>query len=405
MSLFDKIFGRPKNEKIENAQFWKTLTAYSPTFTSWSGSLYESELVRSAINSRASHISKLGVKIEGASKPRLRTMLNKRPNDFQTWSQFLSRLSTILDMQGTAFIVPALDRYEEITGLFTLLPSQCQILDRNGVQWLRFRFKTGDIGAVELNRVGIMTKFQYESDIFGTDNRALFPTMDLICVQNQGIKEGIKNSASFRFMAKLTSFRDPDDLAKEQRAFTDKNLSAENGGVLLFPNTWTDLRQIESKPYTIDSEQMAQIQRNVQNYFQTNEKIMNCSAVGDELSAFYDGAIEPVAIMLSEILTRMLFTDLEQGYGSRVIVSANRLQYMKTSDKIAFARDLGDRGFITINEIRELLNYPPIEGGNVRPARGEYFFLDENGKVASDNENGSNQPSMSEGEGESNGNE
>jgi hypothetical protein len=36
------------------------------------------------------------------------------------------------------------------------------------------------------------------------------------------------------------------------------------------------------------------------------------------------------------------------------------------------ARDLGDRGILTINEIRELFNYGPIEGGDVAYIRGEY---------------------------------
>jgi hypothetical protein len=45
---------------------------------------------------------------------------------------------------------------------------------------------------------------------------------------------------------------------------------------------------------------------------------------------------------------------------------------MSTSEKTALARELGDRGILTINEIRELFNYGEIEGGDVAPIRGEY---------------------------------
>ena len=100
MSLFDKIF-RP--QKIVAAQYFKTLTAYEPRFRSWRGCIYESELVRSTIDAKARSISKLSVKITGAAKPRLQTILKKRPNQYQTWSQFLYRASTILDMENNVF--------------------------------------------------------------------------------------------------------------------------------------------------------------------------------------------------------------------------------------------------------------------------------------------------------------
>jgi hypothetical protein len=73
----------------------------------------------------------------------------------------------------------------------------------------------------------------------------------------------------------------------------------------------------------------------------------------------------------------MLFSDLEIGYGSRIEVAANRLQYMTTADKINFIAQLSDRGMITINEARELINYAPLppEVGDQLPIRGEYYFV------------------------------
>lgn len=214
MGLFDNLF-KPKQE-AQVERWFKTFTAYRPVFRSFGGAIYESELVRSAIETRANHIGKLGVKIEGSAKKTLQTILSKKPNEFQTWSQFLRRVSTILDVENTCFIIPKLDRYETIQGIFTALPRDCEIIEAQGTQWLRFKFSTGDIGAVELRRCGIMTKFQYEDDFFGADNRALFPTMQLIEVHNQGIEEGVKNGATFRFMARMSNARKPEDLVKEQ---------------------------------------------------------------------------------------------------------------------------------------------------------------------------------------------
>ena len=127
MGLFDKIFKRPVPQDQPQG-FFKTLTAYAPAFTTWGGQIYESELVRAAINARATHISKLQVQVQGTAKPKLQTKLRTGPNEWQTWGQFLYRLSTILDVNNTAFIVPVMDDYLEVSGIFPVLPTQIQIV-------------------------------------------------------------------------------------------------------------------------------------------------------------------------------------------------------------------------------------------------------------------------------------
>lgn len=387
MGLFEKIFPNAAKKKIMATAF-RGFTAYQPTFTSWSGALYESELVRAAIDARARHISKLAVRFDGAAKPRMQTALRKKPNGFQTWSQFLYRLSTILDMQNTAFILPVIDDENEVRGIFPALPSSCEVVEtKDGERWIRYHFASGDVGAVEMDRCGIMTKFQYRNDFFGEKNTALNSTLKLIDLQNQGISEGIKSSASFRFIGQVANFGDPDDVLAEQKRFTEQNMAADAGQVLLYPNTWKDMKQITSNPFTVPTDQVALIQKNVCNYFGVNEDVLQNSAIGDKLDGFFDGAIEPFAIQLSEVMTSMLFTDYEQGHGSRVTVTANRLQYMTTSNKISFVKELADRGLITINEARELLNYPDIgEAGERLPIRGEYKYVGDDEDLTKDPE-------------------
>jgi len=38
--------------------------------------------------------------------------------------------------------------------------------------------------------------------------------------------------------------------------------------------------------------------------------------------------------------------------------------------------DLLDRGVISLNDVREMWNLPPVEGGDVRIIRGEYYNAD-----------------------------
>ena len=376
MGLFDKIFGNRPKPKGDFGGTFKLLNGYTPRFTSFSGGVYESELIRSAINSRATHISKLQVQMIGSARPALQAKMKHGPNEFQTWSQFLYRLSTLLDVHNTAFITPIWDEYGQPSGVYTPLPDRCEIVQYNNVPYLRYEFSWGQKAAVELEYCGIMTKYQYRHDFFGENNRALFPTMELIHMQNQGIEEGVKSAATYRFMAQLNNFSKAEDLANERKRFTAENFSrdAEGGGLLLFPNTYSNIQQITAKPWVVDAEQMKAIKENVFEYFGVNEDVLENKAYGDAWSAFYEGAIEPFAIQFSEVMTKMLFTLREQSNGNRVMATSNRLQYMSNADKLAVAQTMADRGLMTRNELREIFNLPPLDDiGDTIPARGEYY--------------------------------
>lgn len=379
MGLFDFLFGkRPKpTGKFEGD--YKMLTGYAPVFTRFGGCAYENELVRAAIGVRATHISKLKVETQGSARRALQAKLKHGPNSFQTWSQFLYRLSTILDMHNTAFIVPIWDEYGEPSGIYAPLPDRVTVVQYNNVPYLRYEFTWGQHAAVELEYCGIMTKYQYRSDLFGETNRALIPTMELIHIQNQGIQEGVKSAATYRFMAQLANFSSPEDLANERKRFSAENFAAdaEGGGLLLFPNTYKDIKQIDVKPWVIDADQMKVIKDNVYQYFNVNEDILTNKAYGDAWAAFYEGAIEPFAIQFSEVMTKMLFTLREQTQGNMVTATSNRIQYMTNADKLQVTNGFADRGMATIDELRDIWNLPPLPDGQGQaiPIRGEYYDL------------------------------
>ena len=380
MGLFEKIFGnRPKEKKDEIVEQFKMLDGYTPRFTSFGGGGYESELIRAAINARATHMSKLKVETFGSARPVLQNKLKNGPNEFQTWSQFQYRLSTLLDVHNTAFITPIWNKYGEPNGIYTPLPSKCEIVQYNNVPFLRYEFTRGQKAAVELEYCGIMTKYQYKNDFFGENNEALRSTMELIHIQNQGIEEGVKSAATYRFMARLSNFAKAEDLAKERQRFTVENL-ASGSGLLLFPNTYQDIKQVDVKPWVVDADQMKAIESNVFKYYGVNDDILTNHFTSENWSAFYEGCIEPFAIQEAEVLTKMFFTLREQSQGNSVSVTANRLQYLSNQDKLNVSAQMADRGLMTRNEIREIWNMPPLPEpiGSQLPIRGEYYNVGEN---------------------------
>ena len=379
MGLFDFIFKKPEQER-ETSGYFKTLTAYHPAFSTWGGELYESALVRSAIDARARHISKLSVEIQGSAHPTLQTKLRLKPNNWQTWSQFLYRTSTILDMHNTVVIVPVYDELMNPVGYYPVLPKKCEIVEAEGIPFLRYEFVNGDKASTYLEECAIITKFQYKSDFFGETNNALDPTMKLVHLDNQAVNEAVKNGASYRFIAKVGNFTKTSDLKKEQKRFNEESFRSEDNGVLLFPSTYNDIRQIQTTSYTVPEAELKQIQTTVYNYFAVNEDILQSKAYGDAWSAFYESVIEPFAIQFSETMTQAMFTDRERAQGSLLMATSNRLQYMTTTEKLNVSAQLADRGILSFNEIREIWNLPPVENGDARIIRGEYYNADE--KVA-----------------------
>ena len=146
---------------------------------------------------------------------------------------------------------------------------------------------------------------------------------------------------------------------------------------------------MDVKPWVVDDKQMTLIKSNVYEYFGVNEEILTNKAYGDAWSAFYEGAIEPFSVQFSEVMTRMLFTFREQSTGNQVIATANRLQYMSNADKLNVSSQMLDRGIFSLNDVRDIWNMPPVEGGDSRIIRGEYYTVDE--KVTGDSDEEGNQ--------------
>ena len=379
MGLIDRIFGKRKGQSKPLTSM-ETFTAYAPVFTSWGGRIYESALVREAIYAKARHIMKLRFDMRGSAKRSLYNAVKVRPNPLSTWPDFLERCNNIYETQNNLIIVPMIDDMGDVKGFWPVFPAGCEVKqDAGGVPYLVFQLSNGERRAMQLDRCAIVRKHQLQNDFFGENNGALTPTMELIHTFEESIMEGVKNAASYRFMAQVTNYMFDEDVAKERKRFDKLNFQEGGGGLLLFNNNVTNIKQLEAGKNLVDEKQQELIQKNVWAYFGVNEGVIMNTAKPEELSSFYDGEIEPFAIKMSDALTGMIYTDREQAAGNRAILAANRLQYMSVPDKVSMSQQLGDRGALLIDEIRDLFNYPPLPdgAGQHAPIRGEYYMVDE----------------------------
>ena len=377
MGLFEKLFPKKYRNPV-GMEKWESLTAYSTAFRTWRGELYEFDQVRSAIDTLARNTSKLRVEMTGSAKGKVKTKLRVKPNPYQTWSQFWYRTRTIYEMQNNAIIVPILDDTDQVSGLFPVLPSTCEVVSFRGTEYLRYTFIGSQKAAIELDKCGVITKHQYKDDIFGDKNNALNGTLGLLDLNRQAIKAAVENSNAFKFMARMNNFAKDEDIRAERQRVREANIKDKDGFLLLFSNLIGEPKQINYTPYTVDDKQAAMIDSNIEKYFGVSSEAIKNELTGDKAAAFYEGAIEPFAIQASEVLTNMLFTPTEQATGNAFVLTTNRIQFMTNADKLSFTTQMGDRGLVFIDELRDVWNLAPLPNGLGQriPRRGEYYFLD-----------------------------
>lgn len=373
-SLFDAVFHRPIIKTADG--YFMTFTAYNPVFTTWQGGIYEAELTRSAIEAGADHASKLKPEIAGAAKAQATRSLRLQPNPWQTTPQFIRRVWTMLQVNETCLIVPITDGYGNHVGYWPTLPSMCEAYDVDGAAWLKLTFPGANQTYVEWSRVGVLTRHQYRSDLFGDGTDALKPTLELMHTENEAEQNAIRQGAAVRFIGKYGMNLDIEEMRKRQREFNEQNLGVENaGGIAVYDRSFESVVQVKPESYTVDVAQMERIEKSVYRYFGINEDIIVNRASEEVYNSFYEGRIEPFAVQLGTVLTTMTFTPYEISCGNEITFSANRLEFASNSTKLSVATALFDRGIWCGNDVADVFQTAHYEGGDRHVIRGEYIDL------------------------------
>ena len=107
-------------------------------------------------------------------------------------------------------------------------------------------------------------------------------------------------------------------------------------------------------------------------HFGTNMDILTNKYDENTWNAYYEGKIEPFAIMLSIVMSNMTFSQNEINRGNMITWTANRLQYASNATKLQVSTQLFDRALLNRNGVMDIWNMAHVDDGEKYYIRKEY---------------------------------
>lgn len=346
-------------------------------FYAWNGSIYKSDVVRACIRPKVKAIGKLipqhirNNSVEGFKvnpEPYIR-FLYEEPNPYMSGQVFREKMATQLALNNNAFALLVRDENGYPMEMYNIPCVGVEaIYNSQGELSLKFTNKNGRIVTYPYTDIIHLRQDINENDLFGDSPReALVPLMEIVSTTDQGIVKAIKNSAVIRWLLRFRSNMRPEDVTQKTNEFVNNFLDVNNSVGAAGVDTSTEAEQIKPNDYVPNAAQIDRTITRIYNFFNTNEKIVQSKYTEDEWNAYYESEIESLAMQWSNEDTRKIFTRRERGFGNKIIYSANNLQYASMSTKLGLVA-MVDRGAMTPNEWREVLNLPPVADGD-KPLR------------------------------------
>jgi HK97 family phage portal protein len=368
--LFQKIFGKAQNNTGAHNTY-KLLNTWQTTFTPFSGNAYDVNTVRAAVDSFARraatvkprHIRRGEGKITDVND-KYNRILQFKPNPYTTAYKFYYRLATQYKLYNNAFVYPVWNEYTgKLEALYNINANSIELIEYQGELYCRMTFATGNRYTCPYTDLIHIGSHFNENDIFGENNRPVFPVLETANTFNQSMSKFAELIAVVRGILKIQASTKNEDLKSRRDEFIRDNLKMENNGagVIVTDNKY-DYTPITDKQTPIPTGQLTYVKSEIYDYFGTNENIVQNKETPEQASAYYSGEIKPFYEQCTQAFTNGIFSGKEPSYGNEIIFEGNSLQNEKLSDKTATLKFLADIGAITIDGVLLAYNMAPLGG-------------------------------------------
>lgn len=370
MRLLDILKKNADKTSLVRAKGGKVLPFSLDTwsFKTFDKSILEMDITLACIDAIAKNVAKIQFKAvkrgEGVATPDTTSdvaRVLKRPNRYMTAYDFLYKVTALLLTSDNAFVYPEYDDKGRLQALWPIAYESFKLVkgsdNRLYASFQLNYFRTYTAPYEDL----IHLRQHYITDnLFGTSHDALKPVCALIEAQDQGIINGIKNSAVIRGILKATGVLKESTLREARDDFVKDNLSAQNNGGIMALDSKFDYQHLESKPYVIDADTMQQSKRKVLDFFHISQEFLDSSYTPEQYEAVYEGVLEPLAIQISQALTIGLYTERERAFGAEIEAEMDRVKYQSMGTVVRIIEATSQLGLFTKDEYREMLGYAPL---------------------------------------------
>lgn len=377
-----------KKKKVQTVSA-VTMNGSTPFYTDFGSDIYASDIVVDSINCKSNEFKKLqprhivttGNDVIVKSDSSIARVL-KRPNPFMTTADFLEKASILLELNKNVFIYPEYTVTKEyikhFTALYILKPSVVEyVQDLSGRLFIRLQFNNGYDVTIPKDNIVHWRKNYGTDDYFGGNgygNRGLLRTVseyDKLC---QSISKSIQAACTVNGVYSINSYLDDEKMQDRLSEFEERLRNNESG--ILVKDLKAEYVPLKRDIKLVDAETLKYFYESITRSNGVSLPILSGDYTKEQKEAFYEHALEADIISLGQALSNCVFSEREGAFGNSIVFYPKDIAFMSMENKLS-ALSIGlPAGIFTKNEARELIGYPPVEGGDVMP-RG-YNELDEN---------------------------
>lgn len=370
-----------------------------PFYSAFGDSVYASDIIVQSIRCKANEFMKLRPRHVRTTDGRQASVTDSsvarvlaKPNDVMTTADFLSKITILLELNRNAFIYPAYTTSnggERIyTGLYPLKPSTVDYeADESGRMYLHFRFANGYEVTLPACDVIHWRKDYGVNDYFGgsafggNDDAGLLKMLQRYDMLTQSIAKALECSCQINGIVHTNTYLSDDLQAAAQTRF-EADLRANKSG-LLFTNAKAEYTQLPRDVKLVDAETLKFFYDSILRANGCSLPILNGDYTAAQKQAYYEHALEADITSLGQAMTKVMFSDRQQGFGNEVVLYPSDILFMSMENKIAYMQVAVPAGAMSVNQILAFGGLPPVDGGDdIRP-RG-FNNLDESGGEATE---------------------
>lgn len=316
-------------------------------------------------------------------------LLNQKPNPIMSAFEFKYRFFAQLEAKGTAVAYIKWDGIEPEM----IFPVDYTNLDvrelTDGGYALEFYDYENVHTFLPLEDCIVVRKYYNKSLALGDNNGPLYAVLDMEHASDEGFIESLNTANKIRGIYKhKISMLDTADIEASQKKFEERFQKAAESGGIIGVDSMEDFTPINLTNYAANSSQMKETTNRIYSYFRTPEEIVQSRYSEHVGQAWYESVIEPLWMAFSQALTNACFTQREKDVGNRLMVSGGVMMGTSLQTRVNIISQTKEMGTLTINEQRELLGFPPIEGGDVRQVSLNYINAEDQSAYQNGNKGG-----------------